>query len=32
MHKGLMTSLLLYPIKYLIDLSAPYRFSLETNI
>ena len=32
MHKGLMLSLSLYPITYLIDLFEPYVSSLETNI
>ena len=32
MHKGLMKSLPLYPMKYLIDLFVPYGSFLETNI
>ena len=32
MHKGLMPSLSLYSMKYLIDLFEPYGSSLETNI
>ena len=32
MHKGVMTSLSLYPTKYLIDLFVPYGSFLETNI
>ena len=32
MHKGLISSLSLYPIKYSIQLFAPYGSSLETNI
>ena len=31
MHKGLISSLSLYPIKYLNDLFVPYASSLETN-
>ena len=32
MHKGVMTSLSLYPTKYLIDLFVPYGSFLETII
>ena len=32
MHKGLITSLWLYPIKYFIDPFIPHGSSLETNI
>ena len=32
MRKDLMSSLSLYPIKYLIDFFEPYGSSLETNI
>ena len=32
MSNGLITSLSLYPIKYLIEFFAPYDSSLETNI
>ena len=32
MHNGLITSLLLYPKKYLIEFFVPYGSSLETNI
>ena len=32
MHNGLITSLSLYPIKYLNEFFVPYGSSLETNI
>ena len=32
MHKGLMSSLSLYPMKYLNELFGPYGSFLETNI
>ena len=32
MHNGLITSLLLYPEKYLNEFFVPYGSSLETNI
>ena len=32
MHKGLMTSLSLYLMKYLTDLFVPYDSFFETNI
>ena len=32
MHNGLITSVLLYPIKYLNEFFVPYSSSLETNI
>ena len=32
MHNGLITSLLLYPKKYLNEFFVPYGSSLETNI
>ena len=32
MHNGLITSLSLYPIKYLNEFFVPYDSSLETNI
>ena len=32
MHNGLITSLSLYPIKYLNEFFVPYSSSLETNI
>ena len=32
MHNGLITSLLLYPIKYLNEFFVPHGSSLETNI
>ena len=32
MHNGLITSLSLYPIKYLNKFFVPYGSSLETNI
>ena len=32
MHKGLMASLSLYPVKYLSDLFVPYGYFSETNI
>ena len=32
MDKGVMLSLSIYPIKYLIDLFEPCGSSLETNI
>ena len=32
MHKDLIPSLPLYPMKYLIELFAPYGSSLEANV
>ena len=32
MHNGLITSLSLYPVKYLDEFLVPYGSSLETNI
>ena len=32
MHKGLMTSLSLYPMKHLVDLFVPYGSFLETKV